>query len=90
MKVASTAMSPLGFVLDLMLHRVLTRMRKRSAAWSGGASTCWPELEGGWTRVREQDTRWLQRHEGDSSESASVARKKKEEWGPPCLGPPYL
>jgi hypothetical protein len=40
--------------------------------------------------VREQDTRWLQRHEGDISESASVARKKKEEWGPPCLGPPYL
>jgi hypothetical protein len=39
MEAASTAISPLGFGLDLMLHKVLTRMRKRSATWGGGAST---------------------------------------------------
>jgi hypothetical protein len=34
--------------------------------------------------------RWLWRRESDSSESASVVRKKKEEWGQPRLGAPYL
>jgi hypothetical protein len=44
---ASAAISPLGFVLDLTLHRFLTHMRKRSAARSGGAST-WLDEAGGW------------------------------------------
>jgi hypothetical protein len=38
MEVVSTAISALGFTLDLVVQRVLTRMRKRSATRSGGAS----------------------------------------------------
>jgi hypothetical protein len=48
MEAASASILPLGFVLDLMLQRVLTCMRKRSAVQSGGAST-WLAGVGGWT-----------------------------------------
>jgi hypothetical protein len=36
---ASTAISLLGFELDLIWHRVLMRMPRKSAAWSGGATS---------------------------------------------------
>jgi hypothetical protein len=51
MEVASAAISPLGFVLDLMLRRVLMRMCKRSAA-RGGVVSAWLARLGGWTRAR--------------------------------------
>jgi hypothetical protein len=51
MEATSAAISPLGFVLDLMLQRVLTCMRKRSTVQSGGAST-WLAGVGGWTGAR--------------------------------------
>jgi hypothetical protein len=38
MEAFSAAIPPLGFALDLIVQRVLTRMRKRSAARGGGAS----------------------------------------------------
>jgi hypothetical protein len=47
MEAASAAISSLGFVLDLMLHRVLMRMRKKSVTRSGGASA-WLAGAGGW------------------------------------------
>jgi hypothetical protein len=49
MQDASAAISLLGFAVDLMWQRVLMRMRWRSMAWSGGAST---SLAGGgeWAR----------------------------------------
>jgi hypothetical protein len=40
MEAPSVAISPLGFELDLILHKVFTSMRKRSMARSGSASTC--------------------------------------------------
>jgi hypothetical protein len=51
MEAASAAISPLGFVLDVMLLRVLMSMRKRSEVWSGGART-WLAGVGGWMDVR--------------------------------------
>jgi hypothetical protein len=56
MEAASAAISPLWFVLDLMLQRVLTRMRKRSAAQSGGTST-WLAGAGGWMDARAGERR---------------------------------
>jgi fructose-specific phosphotransferase system IIC component len=47
MEAPSATISPLGLELDLILHKVLTRMHKRSTAWSGGACTCLAELEAG-------------------------------------------
>jgi hypothetical protein len=88
MEAASAAISPLGFAMDLMLHRVLTRMRKRSAARSGGASTLMAGLGGG-TRTCWR-ARLLRLQESNGSGSDSDARKKKGEWGQPRPGPPYL
>jgi hypothetical protein len=51
MEAPSIAISPLGFALDLMGHKVLMRMHKRSTARSGGASTCLARA-GGWTGGR--------------------------------------
>jgi hypothetical protein len=51
MEAASAAISPLGFVLDLMLQRVLTCMRKRSAMWVTALARSWPELEAGWVHA---------------------------------------
>jgi hypothetical protein len=47
MEAAFAAISPLGFAMDLMVQRVLTRMRKKSVMWGGGASV-WPAGAGGW------------------------------------------
>jgi hypothetical protein len=54
MQAASAAISPLGFVLDLILQRVLTRMCERSAVRSGGAIT-WLVGARGWTGVRSEE-----------------------------------
>jgi hypothetical protein len=51
MEVPSAAISPLGLVLDLIWHKVFTRMRRRSAARSGGARTCLAGASG-WTNGR--------------------------------------
>jgi hypothetical protein len=51
MEAASTAISPLGFALDLMLHRILTRIHKTSAVRGGSAST-WLVGAGGWMGAR--------------------------------------
>jgi hypothetical protein len=91
MQAASTAISPLGFELDLMLHKILTRMRKRSTVWSGGASTCLAGA-GAWMGARGRKTvaRELRRRESDDDGSESDRRKMKGEWGLPRLGPPYF
>jgi hypothetical protein len=47
MEAASAAISPLGFAMDLMVQRVLTRMRKKSAM-RGGSASAWPARAGGW------------------------------------------
>jgi hypothetical protein len=48
MEAPSAAISPLGLMLDLMWHKVFTRIRRRMMARSGGASTCLAGA-GGWT-----------------------------------------
>jgi hypothetical protein len=94
MEAASAAISSLGFTLDLMLHRVLTRIRKRSAQEAATLARGWLKLEAGWVRTREQggrkittELRWW---ESDESGSESDTRKKKGGWGQPRPGPPYL
>jgi hypothetical protein len=39
MEAPSAAISPLGLMLDLMWHKVFTRIHRRRMARSGGAST---------------------------------------------------
>jgi hypothetical protein len=73
MEVASTAISLLGFVLDLMLHRVLTHMCKRSAVRSGGAGT-WLAGAGGWMDVHA-GARWSQDCYGGMKAIAVKARE---------------
>jgi hypothetical protein len=51
MQGASTAISLLGFAVDLMWQRVLMRMRLRSTAGSGGADTSLAG-GGGWAQGR--------------------------------------
>jgi hypothetical protein len=75
MEVASAAITPLVFVLDLMLHRVLTRMRKRSAARSGGASV-WPAGAGDWVDARAE-ARWSQDGYGGSKATIVKARETR-------------
>jgi hypothetical protein len=54
MEVSSAAILPLGFGLDLMVHRVLMRMcggaRRGVVVLARGR----PELETGWERVQER------------------------------------
>jgi hypothetical protein len=68
------------------------RMLKRSTSQSGGASTCLAGA-GGWMGGHGSKTvtrTATARRENDNSGSESDARKKKEEWGQPRIGPPYL
>jgi hypothetical protein len=46
MEAASTTISPLGLVLDLILQKVLTCMCKRSTVRSGGTSVWLSRVEG--------------------------------------------
>jgi hypothetical protein len=73
MEAASAAISPLGFVLDLMLHRILTRMRKRSAARSAGAST-WLAGARGWMNAHAEARRSQDCYGG----TKAIAVKAKE------------
>jgi hypothetical protein len=57
MEAASAAISPLGFGLDLMVHKVLMRMR--GGAWRGVLVLVrgWLKLDTGWRRA---EAKWPQ------------------------------
>jgi hypothetical protein len=54
MEVASAAISPLGFRLDLMEHKVLMRMRGGAQRGMVVLARGWSELEIGWMRAQEK------------------------------------
>jgi hypothetical protein len=90
MEVASAAISPLGFVLDLMLHRVLTRMRKRTAVRDGGVSAWLAGLRG---RMRARSrARWSQdrcgREKAMEVEATATRGRRKGNGIKPALGHP--
>jgi hypothetical protein len=80
MEAAFAAISPLGFGLDLMEHKVLMRMgggaRRRAVVLARGR----PEVEIGWKRTHEvKAVARLRESYGGGSESDG--KKKKCEWG---------
>jgi hypothetical protein len=82
MEAPSVAISPLGLVLDLMRHKVLTCMHKKSTTRSNGASTSLGGA-GGWTDGRRSETvaRSLQRGEREREivveEEATATRGRR-------------
>jgi hypothetical protein len=81
MQAASAAISPLGLELDLIWHKVLTRMRERSTTRSGGASTSLTEV-GSWTgghgsKAVTRSLRRARERESDGSGSDIDGRKTK-------------
>jgi hypothetical protein len=90
MEAASAAIPPLGLVLDLILRKVLTCMRKRSTTWSAGASVWLARVEG-WMGVGAGARRSQDRYsaaESDNSGSNSDGRKMKENGVNPASGRP--
>jgi hypothetical protein len=89
MEAATTAISSLGFALDRMVQRVLTRMRRGARRGEVVQACGWPELGFGWKHAHGSKAvagSW----EGCGVGSESDRRKKKGEWGQPRLEPPYL
>jgi hypothetical protein len=93
MEAPSAAISPLGLMLDLMWHKVFTRMCKRMTTRSGNASTCLAEA-GGWTdgRGSKAVARSLQRNVGErmrwrktKGNGVNPPRAVLFIWGPPNL-----
>jgi hypothetical protein len=78
MEATSAAISPLGFVLDLMLQRVLTRMCKRSAMRSGGTNT-WLVGAGGWTGTHPGARRSQDRKRATAAGKRRKWKRKRHE-----------
>jgi hypothetical protein len=95
MQAASADISALGFELDLMWHRVLTRMRRRSTTRSVGASVSLAE-DGSWTGGRGSTAvaSLLRRVRGRERRRWKPERlqqvEDEGEWGLPRPGSPYL
>jgi hypothetical protein len=80
MEVAYAAISPLGFGLDQMEHKVLMRMRRGERRGAVVLACVQPELEIGWARM--QGSKVIARlWESYGGGSESDGRKKKGEWG---------
>jgi hypothetical protein len=85
MEAASAVISLLRLVLGLMLQRVLTRMRKRSATRSGSAST-WLAGARGWTGARV-GTRWSEdRRTATEAEATAAGGRRKGNGVNPASG----
>jgi hypothetical protein len=89
MEDATTAISSLVFALDLMVHRVLIRMRKGARHGAVVQAHGRPELGIGWEHAHGSKA-IVGSQEGYGGGSESDGRKKKGEWGQPRRGPPYL
>jgi hypothetical protein len=81
MEAPSTAISPLGLVLDLMWHKVFMRIRRKSTAQSGGASTSLARA-GSWTdgrgsKVVARSLRRARERERESDESDSDGGRRR-------------
>jgi hypothetical protein len=90
MEAASTAIPPLGLVLDLILHKVLMRMCKRSTGRSGGAVTCLAGARG-WMRVGAGARLSQDRYGGEKVMEVEVtAMGGRQKWNRvnPALGRP--
>jgi hypothetical protein len=89
MEAASTAISPLGFGLDLMVHRLLMRMRRGARRGVVVLTRGRPELEIGWGCARRSEVvARLRENYGGGSESDGTT--KKGERGQPRPRLPYL
>jgi hypothetical protein len=89
MEAASAAISLQGFGLDLMMHKVLMRMRGGARCGAVVLARGQSELETGWERARGSET-VARLYESDDGGSKSDGRKKKGEWGQPRSGQLYL
>jgi hypothetical protein len=89
MEAVSTAISPLGFALDLIVQRVLTHMRRGARRGAMVQVRGWPELEVQWEHTCGSEAVARSR-ESYGGGSESYGRKEKGEWGQPRPGPPYL
>jgi hypothetical protein len=89
MEAATAAISPLGFALDVMVQRVLTRMRRGARCGAVEQARGRSELEVGWEHARGSNAVARSR-ETYIGGSESDGRKKKGEWGQPRLTLPYL
>jgi hypothetical protein len=89
MEAVTATISLLGFALDLMVQRILTRMRRKAHHGAAVEACGWPELGNGWEHARESKAvaSSLESYDGGSE---SDGRKRKGEWGQPRPGPPYL
>jgi hypothetical protein len=79
----------LGFALDLMVQRVLKRMRRGARHGAVVQARGRSELGFGWKRAHGSKTVAGSR-EGCGGGSESDGRKRKGEWVQPRLEPPYL
>jgi hypothetical protein len=75
MEAPSVAISPLGLVLDLMWHKVLTRMHKRSTERSGGARTSLAGA-GSWTGGRGSKAVGRERESDRSGSDINGGRRR--------------
>jgi hypothetical protein len=87
MQAVSSSISRLGFAVDLIWHKDLTCICRRSTTRSGGAS-----MSRGWklgTRAREHGSRKIT--VAQKKVKVMEARgKRRKEWGHPRLGSLYL